>query len=98
MMILVLGVMRAATDSITEETLGWPCWLGASLALASVSTLNLYGKKAITHFKTAGTVFLYLGYLTFSGTVILSQYDSIQTLLSTSNGPTLPDGRILAAI
>ena len=85
MMILVLGVMSAATGSIAEEVLGWPHWVGASLVLFLVALLNFYGKKVIVNFKTVGTLFLYLGYFVFSGVVIYSSWDEVGRVLSTGD-------------
>ncbi|MFQ5738471.1 MAG: hypothetical protein ACE5JX_05620 [Acidobacteriota bacterium] len=91
MTVLVLGVLSAATGSIAQEVLHWPFWLGASLVLALVAILNFYGKKVIAHFKTAGTVFLYIGYLLFTLAVVASRSPQIARALVAADTSYFPD-------
>ena len=85
MVIVVIAVVSAASGGVVEEVLGWPYWAGVMIVIALVGLLNFRGRHAIERFKIVGTVFLYAGYLVFSGVVLTSTWDHVEGAFSMRN-------------
>jgi len=72
MAVLVIAIMASAAGNIMEQTMGVPYLAGVGAVIAVVGVLSYAGETLIERFKTAGTTFLYLTYITF-GVLVLSQ-------------------------
>lgn len=84
-MILVISIMASASDSIVEQTTGLNYWAGVVLLVAITGGLIFFGDSIIERFETWGTVVLYVGYIVFSGMVIMNGYKNIGQVLTTGD-------------
>ncbi len=85
MAVLVIAIVGSATGNIVKDILGWPYWVGVSLAIIVVGFLNFYGRKMIEGFKTIGTVLLYFGYVVFAGIVLSKNWGHVQQVFATGD-------------
>lgn len=84
-MILVISIMASASGSIVEQTTGLNYWVGVVLLVAITGGLIFFGDSIIERFETWGTVGLYVGYIVFSGMVIMNGYKNIGQVLTTGD-------------
>lgn len=84
-MILVISIMASASGSIVEQTTGLNYWAGVVLLVAITGGLIFFGDSIIERFETWGTVVLYVGYIVFSGMVIMNGYKNIGQVLTTGD-------------
>lgn len=84
-MILVISIMASASGSIVEQTTGLNYWAGVVLLVAITGGLIFFGDSIIERFETWGTVVLYVGYIIFSGMVIMNGYKNIGQVLTTGD-------------
>lgn len=84
-MILVISIMASASGSIVEQTTGLNYWAGVVLLVAITGGLIFFGDSIIERFETWGAVVLYVGYIVFSGMVIMNGYKNIGQVLTTGD-------------
>ena len=72
MAVLIIAIMASAAGEIMQQTIGIPYLIGISIVVVVVGVLSYVGESLIERFKTGGTTFLYLAYITL-GVIVLSQ-------------------------
>ncbi len=98
MMLLVIAVMSAAMSSILRQTLGIPTWLGLVIAFVVVAVLAWRGATVMEHFKVIGSVFLYIGYASFSTFVLLAPLPGAAAASATSAPDPAWDGVVVSGL
>ena len=70
---------------LLEETTGLNYWFGVVILVAITGGLMFFGDALIERFETWGTVLLYVGYIVFSGMVIMNGHENISRVMTTSD-------------
>ena len=84
-MIFFIAAMASASGSIVQQTTGLNYWVGVILLVAITGGLIFFGDAIIERFETWGTVVLYVGYIIFSGMVILNSHGNISRVLTSGD-------------
>lgn len=84
-MLLVISIMASASGAIVQQTTGLNYWAGVVLLVAITGGLMFFGDAIIERFETWGTVILYVGYIIFSGMVILNSNGNISRVFATGD-------------
>ena len=92
MMLLVIAVMSAAMGSILRDTLGIPYWLGLAIAFVVVAFLAWRGAAVMERFKIIGSVFLYIGYISFAILVLSTPIEELGSATSAAAAMPPPFG------
>jgi uncharacterized membrane protein YkvI len=98
MAVLVIAIMASAAGNIMEQTLGIPYLAGVGAVIAVVGVLSYVGDSLIERFKTGGTVFLYLAYLTFGIVVLAATWGDITSVFATGDTSYASDASPLAVL
>lgn len=85
MVIVVIAVVSAASGRVVEDVLGLNYWSGVVFMMMLVGGLMASGRAAIERFKTAGSVLLYAGFVSFAGLVITHTWEHITDVFTTQN-------------
>lgn len=96
MVVVVVAVVSAASGAIGEQVLGLPHAVGVGLIMLLVALINAAGRRVIEHFKSIGSVVLYVGYLLFAGSVIRLTWGNIGPALTGAHDPV--DGPGIGAL
>lgn len=96
MVVVVIAVVSAASGAIGEQVLGLPHAVGVGLIMVLVALINAAGRRVIEHFKSIGSVVLYVGYLLFAGSVIRATAGNIGPALAGAQDPV--DGPGIVAL
>ena len=83
--ILIIAVMSSAAGEILLDTLGIPYFVGIGIVIVIVGIVLFYGERFIERFKTYGTSALYIGYIIFAATVILTRWDEMIETFATGD-------------